>query len=309
MVSSPVFYDQVSTCAGSFVDGGGGMNPIFLGPDPVFCAPRIVIPRVAENLRTCARFQGHFYEDAGMQYHAGFRGTQVRMWKWRLNSPEDSSDSWYIHLDNFTCIFVDAPLNVEGMVTGRVTVGASGNIRLVDNIVYSDASLPYGVPAKPDDPRSGSLLGIVSEGDVKVANTIPNGRENSSGRGGQGSDPSIQDITITGAIVALNESFTFEQQNDPDSGYVCPCAPDRRGTIYLYGSVAQMRRGWVNRNNRNFTGYIKMYRYDRRLHFCRPPGFFDVVDSGGRALFNIIQWGRAADSRADVQRSQLVRYN
>jgi hypothetical protein len=77
-------------------------------------------------------------------------------------------------------------------------------------------------------------------------------------------------VIITAMIVALGESFTFEQQNDPDSGYVCDCQPDDRGTIFFYGCISQWRRGYFHRSTRTSTGYLKQLKYDNRLQILTP---------------------------------------
>jgi hypothetical protein len=113
---------------------------------------------------------------------------------------------------------------------------------------------------------------------------------------------------ITAAIVALGESFCFENQNDPDSGYDFG-SQDDRGTIYLFGSLTQKRRGYVHRSNRTSTGYAKKYVYDKRFLHQRPPCFFDAVDASGRGLFNVVQWGEGEDKTQDVRDGTTIRYN
>jgi hypothetical protein len=172
-----------------------------------------------------------------------------------------------------------------------------------------DANQQTGVTPE----TSHNIMGIVSEAQVKVANTPANGRENSAGQGLNQTNPNLTDVVITAAIVALGEDFTFENQNDPDSGYVCiPCpgnGRDDRGTIYIYGSLTQMRRGYVHRSNLGSTGYLKQYRYDRRLLLARPPCFFDATDNEGRALFNLVQWGKGAETDVDWAQKLVPRYN
>jgi hypothetical protein len=124
---------------------------------------------------------------------------------------------------------------------------------------------------------SNNILGIVSESDVVIANTLENGRENSGMPNGiwgrEQTNRNLTSIVITAAIEVLNGSFTFEQQNDSSGGYVCDCQPDDRGTVYLFGSVKQYRRGHLNRTNNIFTGYQLHLRYDRRLPYRLPPCF------------------------------------
>jgi hypothetical protein len=74
-------------------------------------------------------------------------------------------------------------------------------------------------------------------------------------------------------------SFTFEDENDSDSGYVCECSPDYRGDIWLYGALTQGQRGYLSRTNNGFTGYQLHLRYDHRFNQQLPPCFFSSWDT------------------------------
>ena len=78
--------------------------------------------------------------------------------------------------------------------------------------------------------------------------------------------------------------------NDDEDSYQGP-SPDERGTMYVWGSLTQKRRGYVHRSTHTGTGYLKDYHYDERFKETRPPCFFEAVDESGRGLFNIISWG------------------
>jgi hypothetical protein len=316
IMQDPVFFKQVTSTAADFWHGTG-YNPRFLGPRPLFNVRAVKIPDSSANLRACAAAQANFYNYPGKTIRAYFAGTQVRMYKWDTGTEFDTRDNWTVDL-NYNpgvCIFVVGPLeilgdtNSNGAFSGKVTIGSSQNLRIMDNIRYGSSQFPSG----HTDSTAYDVLGIVSEGDVKIANTPANGRENSglpcNQSGNNQNNTRRTDITITAAIVALGESFTFENQNDPDSGYVYDCGPDDRGTIYLFGSVTQARRGYVHRSTLGSTGYLKQYQYDTRLQRIRPPGFFDVTDNHGFALFNIIQWGQGEEFPADVAHGKVVRYN
>jgi hypothetical protein len=323
IMQDPVFYGLVTSTAPDFWRGTG-YNPQFRGPRPVFRAKTVLIPDNADNLRAGAAQQGNFIANStpSKTVRAYFTGTQIHMYRWPTGTEFDPRDNWIIDIAqggsdvSGTCIFVDGPLEVLGdtnnfgAFSGKVTIGSSQNLRIMDNIRYAGSDWPSGhTPAE-----SNNVLGLVSEGDVKIANTPANGRGNSGfacGQSGNGqNDTRRTDITITAAIVALGESFTFENQNDPDSGYVYNCGPDDRGTIYLYGSVTQARRGYVHRSTLGSTGYLKQYAYDTRLVLKRPPCFFDVTDNHGYALFNIIQWGQGQEDPAELRpNGSRVRYN
>jgi hypothetical protein len=314
IMQSPVFYDQVSTTACDFFRGTG-YSPRFLGPPPIFRAAKVEIPELADSLREGAAGQGHFYDYPGETVRAVFSGANVTFYRWTTGTPFDSTVQWDVDIAQQppgTCIFVNGPLEIKGTVHGLVTIGSAGTLRIMDDIKYAEGLVgAVGGWYIPDDQLANynNVLGIVSEGDVKVANTPENGRENSAGPGQNQTNPNRTSVVITAAIVALGESFTFENQNDPDSGYVSTSSPDNRGTIYLFGSVTQKRRGYVHRTNNGSTGYAKQYLYDRRLRTHRPPCFFSVTDEHGHALFNVVQWGQGVEYPPAVQAGNVVRYN
>ncbi len=146
-------------------------------------------------------------------------------------------------------------------MASTLIIGARGRIGLADNVRYASSSPGNGAPVAGHTEK----LAVVAEGEIKVLNTWANGRENSHGRGNYQTNPDSTNIVLNGVYVALNESFTFEQQNDADSGYVCPCTPDDRGTVYLHGSLIQKRRGHLHRSTLNSTGYLRYHRYDEAL--------------------------------------------
>lgn len=307
IMQNPQFYDMVTTTETDFWRGTG-YNPGFHGPPPQFRVPPVEIPQLAERLRAGAASQGNFYTYPGQTIRAVFNGGTAQMTRWPTGTPFDPNNTWPVTLTQGTCIFIDGPAEVMGTVQGRVTIGSRSTMRLLDNITVVGADAQGRVPL---DNRN--FIGLVSEAEIKIANTLENGRENAGiappASGRNQTNPSRSSIVITAAVVALGESFTFENQNDADSGYVCWCAPDDRGTIYLWGSLTQMRRGYVHRSTRNSTGYLKQYRYDRRLLYSRPPCFFDVTNEEGKALFNIVQWGQGVEYPPDVNNWNVVRYN
>jgi hypothetical protein len=277
IMQDPVFTDVVSTTEDDFWRGSP-YNPQFIGPPPRFNVPRIEIPDFAGDLRGCADRQGHYYSTPNKSYFAHFSPGQVTLAMWTKGQFMDTvSNRWTIPLAVRSCIFVDGPLYVYGIVGGAVSIGASEDVQILDDIRYQDVS-NRGRWISPNANHS-NYLGIVSEQNVKIANTPANGRGNSSGRGNFQTNQDSTSVVITASVVALGESFTFEQQNDADSGYVCDCSPDDRGTIYFMGSLIQMRRGYMHRSTRSSTGYLRSYHYDHRLRFGPPPGFplWDLV--------------------------------
>jgi len=137
-------------------------------------------------------------------------------------------------------LFVNAgTLNLSGTVNGRLTVGASYDIIVNGNIVYADD--PRVNPASDDS------LGIISESDVVINDTIAS-----------------SDLEIDAAIMALNKSFML---NNWDSTSI-------KGTLEIYGGIIQKERGPVGTfysNGQKASGYSKNYTHDSRFTANPPP--------------------------------------
>jgi len=273
----PVFYGIVSSCADDFWHGPG-YNPLFVNYDPLFNVPPVLVPDEATKVRACAGASGLSFDGHGTHVHrVVFNGNGgVNVYKFEIGAP--ATDTLVFHSGPLydAAMFVYGPMELMGRVHGTVTVGASEDIRLIDNIWYADSG-PGGVI----DSNTANVLGIVSEGNIIVANTPANGRDNSA----QGTD-----IYINAGMIALGESFTFEDQNDVWELYQGPY-PDERGSIRLWGSVVQARRGYVHRSNHNGSGYGKDYHYDERFSITPPPCYPDATDELGHSLFDVIAWG------------------
>jgi hypothetical protein len=269
----PVFYGPVTLSAAAF-DQGPDYAPQFLGSAPVFNAPTVELDELARNVRAGALIQEHCYPWFDRTIRASFRGTYIRMYMWPTGTPVDSSDSWDVTIPWGVCVYSEGPVEIRGHLSGQVTICSAQKISIIDDVVYDDSDLGTGVIPPAVIETSRNFLGIVSEGDVRIANTPANGRENSDTLGFDQTDRDYASVVICGSVVAQG-SFTFEQQNDADSGYVCECEPDDRGTVYLFGSVSQARRGYLHRSTNQSTGYRQVFRADPRSCYQVPPCFHE----------------------------------
>jgi hypothetical protein len=267
----PVFTDQVSTTEPNFFHGAG-YNPHFDGPAPHFRAPSIPIPAELTRLREHAGTQGHHFMHGDYTYRLVLVQGTVHVSSWPTGTTPDTATYVSYSVVGTTCMFFDGVVEVKGTLRGTLLIGSAKLIRIIDNVKYSDYNAAtHRVPA-----TSTNYLVLASEGEVKIANTDANGRGNSDGLGTAQPMDGLTDVIINSMVCALGESFTFEQQNDPDSGYCCvvPCGcnpggigggPDNRGTVYLYGAITQARHGYLHRAQCTSTGYTTEYRYDPRL--------------------------------------------
>lgn len=275
----PAFYGKVTTSKSEFIHGIG-YDPYFSTP-PSFNVPKVFFPVTAENIRNNASIR--FTNDHGrlitcLQIDEG--EIQVAQYQLGLpHTPENVENESTVGVPNNGCIFVEGQLELSGILTGKLSIASSENMWLVDNIRYSETNPYTGFPV--DGQQLSSILGLVSERNIIIKNTWENGRENSS----RGSS-----IIINAAVVALNESFTFQHQNDEFDAYLSPVRPDERGAIFLLGCVSQHRRGYVHRSNFDGTGYDKQYLYDNRLDSEPPPYFLETTDESGAGFFDICRW-------------------
>jgi len=192
----------------------------------------IDMPENALALRSAAASAGGLYLTGASRVIFNSNGT-ISV---RNQNKSGCHSSCTLSMPTNGAIFVNnGTLTVYGTLNGRVTVGASQDVIIPNNIVYAD------------DPRDGTSddgLGIISEEDVVIDDIAPDNLE------------------IDGAIMALNSSFMMENW----SYYM-------KGTLTLYGGVIQDKRGPVGTfsGSTKMSGYDKDYIHDSRFINNPPP--------------------------------------
>jgi len=287
---SPTFYGPVSTSKGEFHYYQPGQ--IHFEYPPVFNAPPVNFPRTAKSIRTNANptvTDGHGRLMTWIRMN-GENGIEI--FQYPLGGIRQESIYASLPVPNWQAIFVDGQVEIEGTLSGSLTIGSSGDMWLIDDVRYTASNRLTG-DFSEDDPSVG-ILGLVSEKNIIIKDNFRNGKENGITVGG--ADWNRHSIVITAGMVALGSSFTFEHQNDDWESYQGP-SPDERGWIYLKGAVTQQRRGYVHRSNHTGTGYGKAYRYDFRFDRRPPPYYMEALDENGHGLFDIISWGEQSPTR------------
>jgi hypothetical protein len=156
-------------------------------------------------------------------------------------------------------LFVEGDVEVKGILSKTLTIGASGNIIITDHLVYSGSNPVTGEPKA----TSTIHLGLISEQNVQVKQ--PQLREE-SGRG----------IRINASIVAMQTSFQVTN--------LLAHSWDM-GSMHFWGTIAQVERGQIGaeKARNQFRGYHKDWHFDRRL-VSNPnalPYFPPLVTEGG----------------------------
>ena len=151
-------------------------------------------------------------------------------------------------------MYVNGSFEVHGVLDGTVTLATNGSVWITDDVLYRDSD-ENGPGTYCDD-----LLGIIAGTDINVDDTEPN----------------LDDCTVHASMISLANSFRASSWNTGDP----------RGTLTVYGSIAQSFRGavgtseWVEDEQIVLTGYAKDYHFDWRLLEQSPPHFFEFFGTG-----------------------------
>ena len=157
-------------------------------------------------------------------------------------------------------VFVEGNVVVSGTLRGRVTMAATGDIIIGDDILYVT------------DPSIGTcedILGMFAGDDVIVADNSLNAPV----RRGSGYPYYTYDDTkdeyIQGIVLALS-NFTVENYSSGStSAEWCENKRWGRGCLYLTGGIIQEARGAVGTTSG--TGGLKRYAYDKCGATAPPP--------------------------------------
>lgn len=176
-------------------------------------------------------------------------------------------------------------LYAEGVLNGRVTIAAAQSV-----VVTGDLVLAGGLVNSDD------MLGLVATNSVEVFHPrlvtktatrdctktkngsctqwsayywVTSGESEVNGwparyvEPGTGVKTPTDGILIAGSIQTLQHSFLVQKYSVGGDA----------GTLQVWGSIAQRWRGIVGQNSSGQNGYTKLYQYDPRLTYARPPYF------------------------------------
>ncbi len=254
IVADPVFMGKVTSSANSFNEGSP-FNPDFQD------GYQLGVPEV--QFPTEAEVMGNYWESntdppvltidatsskhASVEFHAdGTLTYNVWHYSWWSGLVYDIQNATANVDDLDGILYVDGDVSIEGTLQGNLTVIATDDITITDDVVYHDSDSDGKPTASSQD-----MLGLVSHRDIIVA-------DNSANR---------NDVVINGALLALANSFTVEN-------YYWGSA---RGNLTIWGSLSQKVRGPVGTfGYYGTTGYQKDYHYDSRF-LNQAPSYFPAT--------------------------------
>lgn len=161
-------------------------------------------------------------------------------------------------------IYVDGKVAISGKVRGQVTLAATGNIIIVDDLRYqTDAGAQ----------TCNDILGLFSGKDVVVANnTINAPQKYKSSSSYYSREPDKDYDEIIQAVILALDVFTVEDYDEGStSTEKCEGKSTGRGCLRLTGGIIQNTRGAVGLTDGH--GYVKRYSYDACAANSPPPYF------------------------------------
>ncbi len=164
-------------------------------------------------------------------------------------------------------IFVQGKLAISGVVRGRLTVAATDDIVIADDVTYAT------------DPGAGTcadVLGIFSGRDVVVADNPLNApyrpkRPRNYRNNNYVTYDDTKDEFIHGVVLALNVFTVENYASGSTRAEKCEGSNVGRGCLYLTGGIIQRQRGAVGLTSGR--GYLKRYSYDQCTSDAPPPYF------------------------------------
>lgn len=186
--------------------------------------------------------------------HSGLSGRPDKDYLWPLSRSVNP---------NFKgVIFVDGKVVIHGRLRGRITLAATNNIIIGDDITYVT------------DPGTGTcadILGLFSATDIVVADNALNSPFRPPGTSNYKTFDSSSDEIIHAVVLALDNFYAENHDLGPTDFEDCNGVDWGRGCLRLTGGVIQRQRGPVGLGSGR--GYLKQYSYDACAASNPPPYF------------------------------------
>lgn len=159
-------------------------------------------------------------------------------------------------------VYVSGTVGLSGTLRGRITVYATGNVAVLDDVKYvTDPALNL----------CSDILGVIAGQNVLVADNALQDPRWIKDIGWRNMDDT-KDVFLQGVLMALNTAFGVENYaSGPTDANDCETINNGRGCLYETGGIIQQNRGAVGLSNG--SGFSKRYSYDRCALYNPPPYF------------------------------------
>ncbi|MDH5233358.1 MAG: hypothetical protein OEW77_00260 [Gemmatimonadota bacterium] len=197
--------------------------------------------------------------------------------------PQDADYLWPISRalnPNFKgVIHVTGKIAISGKVRGKITIAATNNIIIADNLTY--VTNPGGTT--PCNSPERDMVGLFSGNNILMADNLLNAPYQPFSSGSHRTWANRSGDEYVHAVVLAISQFTVENySSNPNDVEDCQGANNARGCLFLTGGIIQNQRGPVGITDGR--GYIKRYQYDA----CagqEPPPYFPTTGRFARGHF------------------------
>ena len=167
-------------------------------------------------------------------------------------------------------IFVDGKVAISGTLRGRITLAATREIIIVNDMRYS---------VDPSTQQCKDILGLFAGRDVVIADNAINPPVRYNGGSYRTYDDSPEEY-LHGVVLALDNFLAEAHNTGSQTAQPCETSSAGRGCLYLTGGVIQANRGAVG--TAGGFGYVKRYSYDP-CAFSDPPPYFPTTGRFARS--------------------------
>jgi hypothetical protein len=195
----------------------------------------------------------------------GLVGNAMADYLWPINRPLNPNFSGVI--------YVNGSVGISGVVRGQVTVAASGNVMLADDLIYVTA--PGSVP---DCNQNGAvwadMLGVLTPQFFMIEdNSVNSPFQAGTAAYVKGYDETA-DETIHGAVLTLNSVMSEALGTGSDNSEVCAGNPVGRGCFNMVGAAIQGKNAARMQGSAGgATGWNPQWTFDRCDGIKGPPYF------------------------------------
>ena len=195
----------------------------------------------------------------------GLVGNAMADYLWPINRPFNPNFSGVI--------YVNGSVGLSGIVRGQVTVAASGNVLLADDLIYVTA--PGSIP---DCNQNGDvwadMLGVLTQQFFVIEdNSVNSPFQAGTAAYVKGYDETA-DETIHGAVLTLNSVMSEALGTGSDNSEVCAGNPVGRGCFNMVGAAIQGKNAArMQGSGGGATGWNPQWTYDRCDGIKGPPYF------------------------------------
>jgi hypothetical protein len=196
-------------------------------------------------------------------FGGGVVGNVMADYLWPINRPFNP---------NFNgVVYVNGSVGLSGVVRGQVTVAASGNALLADDLIYVTA--PGSVP---DCNQNGAvwadMLGVLTAQFLVIEDNSVNAPFLVNGAYVKGYDET-PDETIHGAVLTLNSVISEALGTGSTNSEVCAGTAIGRGCFNMVGAAIQGKNAGRMQAG---TGWNPQWTYDR-CDMIKPPPYFPTT--------------------------------